>query len=86
MLTIDVKDNGLRDYLQQLAGRLDDMSQPMREIGGVLETRASARFQTHSVAVHRIRNPQPDAGEHVQQEQRNYLDCHVRQHAGKDLA
>ena len=48
MLTITIDDAALRDYLVQLQGRLGDLTEPMSEIGGVLESRISARFETQT--------------------------------------
>lgn len=48
MLTITVKDSAFQDYLAQLQQRLEDLTEPMAEIGAVLESRISARFETET--------------------------------------
>lgn len=48
MLTINVDDTAFRNYLAALQRRMGDLTQPMSEIGAVLESRISARFETES--------------------------------------
>lgn len=45
MLTITVNSSGALEDLARLYARLGDLSEPMDEIGGTLETRAKNRFE-----------------------------------------
>ena len=48
MLTIQADDAAFRAYLQQLQGRMTDLTPVMQSIGQELETRISGRFETES--------------------------------------
>lgn len=48
MLTITVNDLAFRTYLDELGGKLDDLTPVMEGIGMGLESRVSERFETRS--------------------------------------
>lgn len=48
LVTVTVNDSAFRSYLQQLQSHLNDMTQPMSEIGATLEHAIRQRFETLS--------------------------------------
>ena len=48
MITIDVQDAALLGALQKLSSQLQDLSQPMAEVGQALESAVSLRFDSQS--------------------------------------
>lgn len=48
MITIDIQDAALLGVLQKLSSQLQDLSQPMAEVGQALESAVSLRFDSQS--------------------------------------
>lgn len=48
MITVTIESQQLNDYLVRLFDRTTDLSQPMSDIGAVLESRIQGRFETQT--------------------------------------
>ena len=48
LFSVRVNDKAFRSYLDRLQGRMSDMTPVMSEIGAVLESRVSGRFETET--------------------------------------
>lgn len=48
MITVTIESRQLNDYLVRLFDRTTDLSQPMSDIGAVLESRIQGRFETQT--------------------------------------